>query len=58
MKVEATDLLAQCLSHEIDHLTGYFIDKVIRYVDLNDEQEQDSDMRIILWEPRILRSPA
>ncbi|NLW03067.1 MAG: peptide deformylase [Clostridiaceae bacterium] len=42
VKVEATDLLARCLSHEIDHLDGIlFIDKVIRYVDLNDEQEQE-----------------
>lgn len=39
VKVEGTDLLARCLSHEIDHLDGIlFTDKVIRYVDLEEEK--------------------
>ncbi|NLU31934.1 MAG: peptide deformylase [Clostridiaceae bacterium] len=40
VKVDATDLLARCLSHEIDHLDGIlFTDKVIRYVELSEEKE-------------------
>lgn len=40
VKVDATDLLARCLSHEIDHLDGIlFTDKVIRYVKLSEEKE-------------------
>ena len=40
VKVDATDLLARCLSHEIDHLDGVlFTDKVIRYVELSEEKE-------------------
>jgi len=41
-KVEAADLLARCLSHEIDHLDGIlFTDKVIRYVDLEEGQKKE-----------------
>lgn len=40
VKVDATDLLARCLSHEIDHLDGIlFTDKVIRYVELSEKKE-------------------
>ncbi|MDI9514238.1 MAG: peptide deformylase [Clostridiaceae bacterium] len=40
VKVEGTDLLARCLSHEIDHLDGIlFTDKVVRYVELEEEKE-------------------
>lgn len=39
VRVEGKDLLARCLSHEIDHLDGIlFTDKVIRYVDLEEEK--------------------
>ena len=38
--MEGTDLLARCLSHEIDHLDGIlFTDKVVRYVELEEEKE-------------------
>ena len=37
--VEGTGLLARALCHEIDHLDGIlFEDKVIRYVDIDNEQ--------------------
>ena len=40
VKVEGRDLLARCLSHEIDHLDGMlFTDKVVRYVELEEEKE-------------------
>ncbi len=40
VKVEGRDLLARCLSHEIDHLDGIlFTDKVVRYVELEEEKE-------------------
>lgn len=40
IRVEGTDTLARCLSHEIDHLDGIlFTDKVIRYVDLEEEKQ-------------------
>jgi len=36
--VEGTDMLARALCHEIDHLDGIlFEDKVIRYIDVNNE---------------------
>ncbi|HOK43937.1 MAG TPA: peptide deformylase [Thermoclostridium caenicola] len=39
VRVEGTELLARCLSHEIDHLDGIlFTDKVIRYVDVEEEK--------------------
>ena len=39
IRVEGTETLARCLSHEIDHLDGVlFTDKVIRYVDLDEEE--------------------
>jgi len=40
VKVEGRGLLARCLSHEIDHLDGMlFTDKVVRYVELEEEKE-------------------
>lgn len=37
--IEGTDLLARALCHEIDHLDGIlFEDKVIRYIDINEEE--------------------
>lgn len=39
VRVEGNELLARCLSHEIDHLDGIlFTDKVIRYVDVEEEK--------------------
>lgn len=39
VRIEGTDTLARCLSHEIDHLDGVlFTDKVIRYIDLDEEK--------------------
>jgi len=39
VRIEGADLLARCLSHEIDHLDGIlFTDKVIRYVDIEEEK--------------------
>jgi len=36
--VEGTDMLARALCHEMDHLDGIlFEDKVIRYIDVNNE---------------------
>lgn len=36
--IEGTDMLARAICHEMDHLDGIlFEDKVIRYVDMNDE---------------------
>lgn len=42
VRVEARDLLARCMSHEIDHLDGIlFIDKVIRYIEPEEMEEKD-----------------
>jgi peptide deformylase (EC 3.5.1.88) len=42
VKVDATGLLARCLSHEIDHLDGIlFTDKVIRYVDPEELEKKE-----------------
>lgn len=39
-RVEGDDILARCLSHEIDHLDGVlFTDKVIRYVNVEEESK-------------------
>lgn len=40
--MEGTDLLARVLCHEIDHLDGIlYTDKVIEYVDLEDEEDEE-----------------
>lgn len=42
--LEATELLARAICHEIDHLDGIlYTDKVIEYVDLNDIEEEEDD---------------
>jgi peptide deformylase len=45
-EVSGEGLLAQCLSHEIDHLNGIvFTDKVIEYIDPYAEDEDDADLQ-------------
>lgn len=40
--LQATDLLARAICHEVDHLNGIlYTDKVIDYVDLEDEQDEE-----------------
>ena len=42
--VEASELLARAICHEIDHLNGVlYTDKVIEYIDLEDLEEIDED---------------
>ena len=44
VKIKATDLLAICLSHEIDHLDGVlFIDKATKIYDSDEDSEGDND---------------
>lgn len=41
-QLEATELLARAVCHEIDHLNGVlYIDKVIEYIDLEEEEGED-----------------
>ena len=40
--LEATELLARAVCHEIDHLNGIlYTDKVIEYIDLEEEEKKD-----------------
>ncbi|OLS01707.1 peptide deformylase [Tissierella creatinophila] len=40
--LEATELLARAICHEVDHLNGIlFTDKVIEYIDLQEEEDID-----------------
>ncbi len=43
-RLEADELLARVICHEIDHLDGIlYTDKVLEYVDLEELEEEDSD---------------
>lgn len=44
MEIEATGLLARAICHEIDHLDGIlYIDKVIEYIEDEDQYEDEDD---------------
>jgi len=41
-KIDASGMLAIAICHEMDHLDGIlFEDRVIRYIDMNKEEEED-----------------